>query len=503
MAHIAILFQNVTFTYEKAVAPLIRNFSASFLKGWTGITGANGSGKSTLLKLSTRDLAPIDGSVSGPGHAIYCPQRTDDAPTRLPELIDALDAYSHEIKGRLGIADDWLRRWNTLSHGERKRAQIAVSLWLEPEILAIDEPTNHIDAEAKGLLFDALSRFKGIGLLVSHDRELLDGLCRQCVFMEPPEAILRPGTYTEGYQQAAKEALAQHRQRAKAQHEVARLKKETVKRREASSRSHRERSKRGLALKDHDARFKKNIARYTGKDGEAGKRLRQISGRFSQAQRELDRIKVRKTYEMGIWMPSEKSRRRYLFSLPSGTLSLGSNRQLRFPELPMKADDRIAITGVNGSGKSTLVQHIMLSSSLDRDKVVYLPQQIDLTASQEIMDRARNLPDTELGQMMTIVSRLGSRPRRLLESTTPSPGEIRKVLLATGIAKLPHLIVMDEPTNHLDLPSIECLESALMDCPCGLLLVSHDRRFLESLTRRRWHISEKSIGKGHFVLSQV
>ena len=87
---------------------------------------------------------------------------------------------------------------------------------------------------------------------------------------------------------------------------------------------------------------------------------------------------------------------------------------------------------------------------------------------------------------MTLISRLGSRPGRLLASTTPSPGEIRKILLARGVERGPHLIVMDEPTNHLDLPSIECLENALAEAPCALLLVSHDERFLARLTTVRW-----------------
>ena len=89
---------------------------------------------------------------------------------------------------------------------------------------------------------------------------------------------------------------------------------------------------------------------------------------------------------------------------------------------------------------------------------------------------------------MTIVSRLGSRPERLLRSDDPSPGELRKLLLALGMAQEPHLIIMDEPTNHLDLPSIECLEAALSDCHCGLLLVSHDQRFLEALCQQWWVI---------------
>lgn len=82
----------------------------------------------------------------------------------------------------------------------------------------------------------------------------------------------------------------------------------------------------------------------------------------------------------------------------------------------------------------------------------------------------------------------------------PSPEEIKKLLLAAGIARKPHLIVMDEPTNHLDLPSIECLERALYDCPCGLLLVSHDHRFLGRLTEKEWHISSGSEEKDRWVL---
>jgi ATPase subunit of ABC transporter with duplicated ATPase domains len=186
--------------------------------------------------------------------------------------------------------------------------------------------------------------------------------------------------------------------------------------------------------------------------------------------------------------------------MPADSLCLGGGKKLHFPDLTMMPDDRIALTGSNGSGKSTLVQHIMQSLNLNRDRVTCVPQEIDIDASQGIMARARDLPNEKLGQMMTVVSRLGSRPYRLLESLEPSPGEIRKILLAMGIANVPHLIIMDEPTNHLDLPSIECLEQALMGCPCGLLLVSHDRRFLKALTRRRWHLSQDTRDKKLYSL---
>ena len=182
MTDLSIQFQNVSFTYERASQPLITDLSVHFTRGWTGIVGANGVGKSTVLKLATGWLKPQQGRVIIPEFAIYCQQRTDDPPEQLSDLIEAMTGDAFEIKGRLGVADDWLERWITLSHGERKRAQIAVAMWRAPRVLAVDEPTNHLDVEAQNLLFNALSTYHGIGLLVSHDRKLLDDLCRQCLF---------------------------------------------------------------------------------------------------------------------------------------------------------------------------------------------------------------------------------------------------------------------------------------------------------------------------------
>jgi len=190
-----------------------------------------------------------------------------------------------------------------------------------------------------------------------------------------------------------------------------------------------------------------------------------------------------------------RSKRDLLLSLSAGSLPLGGDRQLHFPDLAMRPDDRIAITGPNGGGKSTLVRHLVERLNVPPERVVYMPQEIDAQQSRSILERARSLPRELLGQTMTAVSRLGSRPERLLESAEPSPGEVRKILLAMGIASAPHIVVMDEPTNHLDLPSIECLEAALDQCPCGLLLVSHDFRFLQRLARRRWQIEADEEGK--------
>ena len=502
MGRAPVTFRNVSFAYDAASTRLMDGLTAHFPPGWTGVVGANGAGKTTLLKLATGRLTPLQGTVGAPANAIYCPQRTDDLPPLLDNLVGATDGPACQIKGRLGIEAEWLGRWDTLSHGERKRAQIAVALWRRPDVLAVDEPTNHLDAEARNLLATALRVYPGVGLLVSHDRQLLDDLCVQCLFLDPPDAVMRPGGYTQGSEQATRERKHTRKRREIARQRFSTLKRAAVSRRAEASGADRRRSKRGVARRDSDAREQIDRARATGKDGAAGRRVRQLEGRLAQAQETLDLARVKKTYAMGIWLEGARSKRDALFALPAGSIPLGGARRLTFPDLAMRPDDRIALTGPNGGGKSTLVRCVLSGLKLPRARVTYVPQEIDLDASRGILDQAREAPSEVLGRMMNVVSRLGSRPDRLLESEAPSPGEVRKLLLAMGIANRPHLIIMDEPTNHLDLPSIECLEGALDDCPCGLLLVSHDRRFLRRLTRTRWHISRQKDRGDAFLLRE-
>lgn len=496
-----LIFNDVSFSYDAITLPLLKNINVHFNRGWTGIIGANGAGKTTLLRLASGELVPGQGQVSGSEDAIYCRQRTDNVPLMLNDLVNSNDSPSCRIKGQLGVKSNWYERWDTLSHGERKRAQIAVAVWLEPAILAVDEPTNHLDYEARNHLYYVLKSFNGIGLIVSHDRELLDTLCHQCLFVEPPTAYLRSGNYTRGLIEKEKEDENLKNLYKFKKGAYIKLKKETSKRRDIASQSHRMRSKGGLDIKDHDSRFKKNLARITNKDGTGGKLLNQLDGRLKQAKEELGNIKVKKKYELGIWIPGAKSGRDYLFNLKRKKIDFGGGGSLSFPDLLMFPDDRIALTGLNGTGKSTLISYLVDSLRLDEDKLTFIPQEISRKSSKDIMQAAKRLSGSKLGKMMAVVSRLGSRPERLLESLEPSPGEIRKVMLASGIANEPHLIIMDEPTNHMDLPSIECLEKALDECLCGLLLVSHDTVFLEKLTSKTWHISRKEEGKDQFVLN--
>lgn len=494
-------FHHVSFTYEGSVKPLLKDLTAHFSAGWSGVLGANGSGKTTLLRLALGELEPQEGSIQRPDHIVFCPQRTDDQPEELAGFVNSSDPNACVLRGRLGLHEDWPERWTTLSHGERKRAQIAVSLWRQPGVLLVDEPTNHIDAEARALIADALSAFRGIGLLVSHDRELLDSLCAQCLFLDPPDAVMRPGNYSKASADAQIDEQSQLAERKRRVQELERLTKESQARHAEAARADRKKSKRGLPLHDTDARAKIDMARVSGKDGQAGRLANQMKGRIARAREEANDLKFKKQYAANFWLESDLSPRKFLVAIPEATIKLDEERKLVVPKLAMLRQDRIAITGANGSGKSTLIGHILPQVNVDDERLVYVPQEIDLSRTREIMSQVHSLSRKQLGHVMTVVSGLGSRPERLLDNQDVSPGELRKVLLALGVIRRPHLIVMDEPTNHLDLPAIELLETALSGCTCGLLLVSHDMRFLSKLCDKRWHLQQE--GRTVQVLHEI
>lgn len=486
--------RELSFRFDAATAPLFSGLTASLPPGFTGVVGANGAGKSTLLRIVAGELTPDHGEVIAPGNVVLCPQRTDRPPAELDALLTDDDPGAHALRGRLQIAADCLQRWPTLSHGERKRAQIAAALWQAPDLLAIDEPTNHIDAEAHGLLVEALARFTGIGLIVSHDRALLDALCSQCLWLDPPTATLHPGGYSAARAQRAQQRDSALHERDRARGERDRLQREQQRRRIRAEGADRKRSKRGVARADHDAKAPIALARVTGKDGQAGRLQRQLDGRARQLRDRVDAAFVAPAPDACIRLPGSAAPGDTLLDLPAGTFPIGNGHRLRHPDLRLRPTERIAITGPNGCGKTTLLEALRARLKIDAGRILWLPQELDAARGRAVLDAVRQLPPERLGWVMTLTSQLGSAPQRLLASRTPSPGELRKLMLALGIAGAPQLIVMDEPTNHLDLPSIESLQTALLGFPGSLLLVSHDEPFLQALTRQRWRLQRDEHG---------
>ena len=503
-------FDNVSYAYPGMIDPLLVDVTAFFPEGgWTGIVGANGAGKTTLLKLAAGELRPTKGVIRQIGTACYAVQRTDAPPADWEDFMNCWDESAMDWRRRLGVLDEWADRWESLSHGERKRVQIAIALWHQPDVLALDEPTNHLDLHVKRILLDVLKSYHGAGLLVSHDRDFLDALCTQCLFIFPPCVTMRSGGVTQGMEQDRREQIHAREQHDSNACKARRLQAAAQQRREAAEQS-AARTNRLKAKKqptnDHDGRAKRQLAKLTNKDGWGFSQSAALKSRAAKLAAPDRSIRVE--YEMGFWLEDGGvSSRNYVLDVPAGEISLDDTvrrresggdlpaahvRRLVFPALQIRPDDRIALVGDNGLGKSTLIKHLLPLVNVPEEKLLTIPQEISEDDSRAIHAELRKLDDGPLGRIMTLVSRLGSRPSRLLASATPSPGEIRKILLARGVERGPHLIVMDEPTNHLDLPSIECLEKALLDCPSALLLVSHDERFLSALVHTRWQLRPTS-----------
>ncbi|NPD32692.1 ABC-F family ATP-binding cassette domain-containing protein [Eggerthellaceae bacterium zg-997] len=475
---------NIEYTYPSTAEPALCAVTATFPRGWTGIVGDNGVGKTTLALVACGLLRPDAGTVSPPLFPAYCAQDAREPPDNVVDFALAHDSLAVRLRRELAIDDDWPWRHATLSGGQQKRLQVACALWAAPDVLAMDEPTNHVDASTRRAISDALSHFDGIGLLISHDRELLDTLCTQCLFISKGTVIMRPGGYSQASSQAFLERSGAVHARDGARKEKARIEREARRRREEASRAAGKRSLRGIDKHDADARRKVRVAVVTGKDGKAGRLSSRMAGRLEDAEARLAATRVEKRYEANVWLDAEPSRRKLLFRMGPCSIPLG-DASLVVPALHIGNTDHIGLVGDNGSGKTTLVRRIV-EVLAETTRFLYIPQEPDRIQERAALGALRNLPASQCGRILSVVAQLNSDPNRMLEGDAVSPGEMRKLMLALGIVERPQIVIMDEPTNHLDIESIEALERVLAVYPGALLLISHDAAMVEAVTNVVW-----------------
>ncbi|SDR66643.1 ATP-binding cassette domain-containing protein [Parafannyhessea umbonata] len=509
---------NIGYTYPGAAEPVLSGITLALTPGWCGIVGDNGCGKTTLARVVCSQLAPSEGTLTHGLVCAMCEQDANMAPARLAEFACDYASDAVRLRARLGVQDDWPWRFDELSGGQHKRLQVAVALWEHPDLLVMDEPTNHVDAPTRRAIMGALAEFHGIGLLISHDRELLDALCRRCLFMGPRSAVIRPGTWSEGAAQEERERAEASHARDVARTEAARIRREAERRRQRAEQSAARRSLRGVDPRDHDTREKIGRAVVTGKDGVAGRSRAVAAARLERAERAAEATFVERRYDGSVWMDVQPSARKVLFRAAAGALPLDGGASagayaagaredcaatgetgpvLRVPALTIGNTEHTALVGANGSGKTTLVRQVMERLGPDVP-CCYVPQEPTEAERRSALVRLGALLPDERGFVLGIVARLNSDPARLLEGGEPSPGELRKLMLALGMLDKPALIVMDEPTNHLDLHSTQALQELLAGFPGALLLVSHDAALLDATTSTRWEIER--TGEGDAVL---
>lgn len=478
--------RNIAYTYPASPEPALRNVSATFAVGWCGIVGDNGCGKSTLARIACGLLAPDAGEAFPHLASAYCPQSAAEPPALLEDFACDFSREAVLLRASLGIEDDMPWRFNALSFGERKKIQAAVALWQSPDVLVLDEPTNHVDAPCRVQLTHALRKFPGIGLLISHDRELLNSLASSCLMHEDGAWVQRPGAYDQARAQSERERAEALSRKAAAKREAARLAAEADARAHQAARTAARLSARHLDKHDSDGRAKRRLAVFTGQDGKAGALASAMEARAARARQKERQIRVAKRYDGSLWLDAKPHPRPTLLFMDAHAVPCGQG-MLSLPALAVGRTDHIGIAGPNGAGKSTLVHHLLERLPNDIPTLV-VPQEVPPKAAREAIERLRAADEARKGRILSVVAQLNSDAERILSGENVSPGELRKLMVAEGVLDGPALIVMDEPTNHLDLHSAEALERTLAAYPGALVVVSHDRDFLAACTGIRWDV---------------
>ena len=479
-----------------------------------GLIGDNGAGKSTLFKMITGAMTPDLGDRSiartatiglleqdptfTPGNTLIDEAETafkelhdlahdmrdcehamgehvDDALTKTLERYEKLQArfdelggyaWRHKLEATLhgvGFEDaDFEKPVDAMSGGQRARVALAKLLINPPELLLLDEPTNHLDIAGVEWLENYLLDFPGAVLLISHDRRLLDKVANRIVWLTQRRLRSYTGNYTAFQTQREVESLSQGRAREEQQEAI--------------------------------EKEKEYIRRFG-----AGQRARQAAGRKKRLDRLLssDQVieQVSKSKGMHLKFGTEQRAGDRLLRVEHLSMSFDGRQVWGDVKFDLSRGERVGILGPNGSGKTTLLR--VLTGGLDADggeirwgantTIGYYDQRLDdfdpdATVFDEVLNDVEGYNDKQIRDALGAMLFSGDdveKPMRLL-----SGGERARVAMTKLLMQRPNVLLLDEPTNHLDINACEALEQALRSFEGSLLIVSHDREFLQKSSSR-------------------
>ncbi|MCZ6912807.1 MAG: ATP-binding cassette domain-containing protein [Proteobacteria bacterium] len=470
------------------------------------LVGRNGEGKSSLMKLISGEIAPDDGEVwVRPGIRVaHLAQEVQIESEEtvfevvaggLPKLGAMLSAYHQaaaelasdhtaanenrlaELQHELEAADGWKieqkvetvlsrlgldghARMNTRSGGWRRRVMLARALVSEPDLLLLDEPTNHLDIAAIRWLEEFMLRYAGSLLFITHDRAMARRLATRVLDLDRGNISSWSVGYDKYLEGRAKQLEDEEKQHA------------------AFDKK----------LSQEEVWIRKGIkARRTRNEG----RVRAL-----KAMREEQRLRRTRSGKARLKLDEGGHSGRLVFEARHVSFSYADTPIVNDLNLRVMRGDRVGLIGANGSGKSTLIKLLLGELKPGKGKIrrgtqlqaAYFDQQRDhLELDKSVMDNVADGSQyvTINGHRRHVAGYLRSFlfPPERFESpvSTLSGGERNRLLLAKKFAQPANLLVLDEPTNDLDVETLELLEELVADYPGTLLLVSHDRAFLDNV----------------------
>jgi len=485
-----------------------------------GLIGANGTGKTTLLKIIVGDYAPTSGTVSmAKDIAIgYLNQdllsyssdknilhvameaferqnqlhdeieillqklETDYSEDLLHKLSDrqhefeVLDGYNieykaHEILAGLGFSEaDTHRKLSEFSGGWRMRVMLAKILLQAPDILLLDEPTNHLDLPSIQWLEEYLKAFEGAIVIVSHDRWFLDRVINRTVESRKGKLTVYAGNYTFYLEE---KALREEIQRGEFKNQQSKIKQE-----------------------------ERLIERFRAKASKAKMAQSRIKA-LDRLERVDDVDDDNPTVNFSFRFSKQSGR--HVTTLENISKSYPGIEILSHAEALIEKGDKIALIGANGKGKSTLLRII---AGTDKDftgkretghnvtQTFFAQHQLEAlhlehTALQELQSFAPKHTETELRTILGSFLFTGDDVFKKIKVL--SGGEKSRVALAKALTADANFLVLDEPTNHLDMQSVNILIQALQQYEGTLIVVSHDRYFLDNVANKIWFIEDHKI----------
>lgn len=447
-----------------------------------GILGINGTGKSTLLKMIAGLEEPDEGTViRANGYLVkYLPQNPQfsEEETVLEAVLREHTGQSHEslaieaknMLTRLGVTE-FAQPCGQLSGGQKKRLALVAVLLSPAEILVLDEPTNHLDNEMSDWLEETLKKRKGAVIMVTHDRYFLDSVSQRIVELDKGSLYSYETNYS-GYLElkALREEMAQ-----------------------ASER------KRLSILRNELAWVQRGARARSTKQKARLERYEELKGVQAPVQ------------DTQVVLSSVSSRLgRTTVELYNISKAYGAKQLIKdFTYLFLK-DDRVGFIGKNGSGKSTLMKIILGEITPDSGKVI-IGQTVKIGYyAQELNDTLMNPDRRVIDYIKDVAEYVETQEGRISASAMLerflfsgedqygllgklSGGERRRLYLCKVLMGAPNVLVLDEPTNDLDIATLRILEDYLDSFLGIVIVVSHDRYFLDRIVKRIFAIEEDGV----------